>query len=175
MTGSPTRVCEVGGWSLQNPTCDAVVCDDPPTIKGGECRSDSVPSLGVVATCRCFNKSEHLIGMHTIHCTALGNWSQPLPYCKEVHCSNPEVENGYKESNFGPSYTYQDSVSFKCKEGFKMYGDSSITCSENNTWVPPPPECKTEVNCLYAYLGANSVADSSFLLGGGCIVTVVIG
>lgn len=105
----------------------------------------------------------NLIGENTIRCISndqeTGIWSGPAPLCKlslpAVQCSHVHVANGYKISGKEAPYFYNDSVIFKCDDGFTLKGSSQVRCKANNTWDPEIPVCekgKNQVEKKWRYL-----------------------
>lgn len=105
----------------------------------------------------------NLIGENTIRCISndqeTGIWSGPAPLCKlslpAVQCSHVHVANGYKISGKEAPYFYNDSVIFKCDDGFILKGSSQVRCKANNTWDPEIPVCekgKNQVEKKWRYL-----------------------
>lgn len=59
-----------------------------------------------------------------------------------VNCGVPEVPNGVMKTSYRVSYTYQDTVLFDCKSGFKLKDNRGRTsCGADSTWQPSLPEC----------------------------------
>uniref|UniRef100_UPI00398E86A5 C4b-binding protein alpha chain-like n=1 Tax=Pristiophorus japonicus TaxID=55135 RepID=UPI00398E86A5 len=142
LVGRNYRLCTVGGWDGQVPTCDPVRCPDPPSVRNGTASSPSDGGeYGTIVSYSC-DSGYSLIGNKEITCTATGKWEDP-PTCKVVQCHRPETpKNGKIVAGFGPTYTYQDSIIFKCEADFKMVGKDIIECGENSTFVPQPPTCE---------------------------------
>ena len=72
-----------------------------------------------------------------------------------VQCSHVHVANGYKISGKEAPYFYNDSVIFKCDDGFILKGSSQVRCKANNTWDPEIPVCekgKNQVEKKWRYL-----------------------
>lgn len=134
-----------------------ITCPPPPVIHNGThtwSSSEDVP-YGTVVTYMCYPGPEEgvkfkLIGEQTIHCTSdsrgRGSWSSPAPLCKlslpAVQCTDVHVENGVKLTDNKAPYFYNDSVMFKCDDGYILSGSSQIRCKANNTWDPEKPLCK---------------------------------
>ncbi|NXT71781.1 CR1L protein, partial [Chaetops frenatus] len=138
-------------WSGALPYCERIPCEPPPKIANGhyEERASYVYQSSVTYRCQEVPRGSDpfsLIGTDTIYCTSdaqsNGIWSGPPPECRVVKCEDPRVENGIKTAGFGSSYSYKNSVVFKCNQGYSMVGADVITCEENNTWVPPKPTCE---------------------------------
>ncbi|XP_066117572.1 complement receptor type 2-like isoform X1 [Saccopteryx bilineata] len=151
------RCTSEGVWAPTAPKCKEITCPPPPVIYNGThtgSSSEDVP-YGTTVTYTCNPGPEkgvqfNLIGEHTIRCTGnnqeRGIWSSPAPLCKlslpAVQCSHVHVENGYKILGKEAPYFYNDSVTFKCDDGFTLQGSSQIRCKDNNTWDPEIPVCE---------------------------------
>ncbi|XP_037740712.1 membrane cofactor protein isoform X1 [Chelonia mydas] len=157
LVGPNTSLCVIDEtrvtWNHELPFCEAIPCRPPPDIKNGRHSGDSNPeyTYGSIVTYSCNTVPRgtdpfSLIGEASIHCTSdkdqKGIWSGEPPQCKVVKCSNAEVENGRKLSGFGPSYSYQDAITFGCEAGYFMVGSRVIVCQANNLWSPPVPTCE---------------------------------
>uniref|UniRef100_A0A8C6QFX7 Complement component receptor 1-like protein n=1 Tax=Nannospalax galili TaxID=1026970 RepID=A0A8C6QFX7_NANGA len=146
-------------WFMEIRLCKEISCPPPPVIHNGRhtgSSSEDIP-YGTVVTYMCSPGPEegvqfNLIGEHTIHCTrdsqGRGSWSGPAPFCKlslpAVQCSDVHVTNGYKLFGKEAPYFYNDSVTFKCNNGYILSGSSQIRCRANNTWDPEIPVCEKE-------------------------------
>ncbi|NWI49899.1 C4BPA protein, partial [Calyptomena viridis] len=137
-------------WDRPLPICEIIPCEPPPSITNGRYTeaANYVYQVSVKYSCDRVPMGSDpfsLIGSDTIFCTSdehsNGVWSGPPPQCRVVKCENPTVKNGKKISGFGPSYSYKDSVQFKCDPGYSMEGPEVITCGENSAWSPKPT-CK---------------------------------
>ncbi|XP_067863592.1 sushi, von Willebrand factor type A, EGF and pentraxin domain-containing protein 1-like isoform X2 [Heptranchias perlo] len=150
MVGRAHRLCKADGWNGQVPTCESITCDDLPAIRNGR---TPLPldtehwEYGMIAKYSCIG-DYLLIGADKLVCTVTGKWDKDPPTCKVVRCHRPElIANGRIVAGFGPIYKYQETITFHCNEGYEMVGNSVIECSENNTFVPPPPTCRPFVRC----------------------------
>ncbi|NWW93634.1 CR2 protein, partial [Rhynochetos jubatus] len=56
-------------------------------------------------------------------------------------CPVPQIQNG-RVTVLKYRYTYKDTVSFKCHEGFTLRGHHTARCQANKTWDPPVPACE---------------------------------
>ncbi|XP_053464043.1 complement receptor type 2 isoform X2 [Nycticebus coucang] len=146
-------------WFMENRLCDEITCPPPPAIDNGMhtgSSSEDVP-YGTTVTYTCNPGPErevqfNLIGESTIRCISndeeIGTWSGLAPHCvlsiPAVQCSHVHIENGYKISGKEPPYFYNDSVTFKCNNGFTLKGSSKIRCKASNTWDPEIPVCEKE-------------------------------
>ncbi|XP_064425218.1 membrane cofactor protein isoform X2 [Latimeria chalumnae] len=155
LLGRSARACQVDGWDYQVPSCEIVTCLEPPKIVNGEANYAGDSKYGASVTYRC--SEGFLIGRNNIVCTETGDWSLPVPVCKEVKCDSPSVKNGKKTSGYGPSYVYRNSITFECDPGYKLNGSRIIVCEENSTWVPSPPTCGIELTTAVPSVTKTSV------------------
>uniref|UniRef100_G1Q6S1 Complement C3d receptor 2 n=1 Tax=Myotis lucifugus TaxID=59463 RepID=G1Q6S1_MYOLU len=107
-----------------------------------------------------------LVGEESINCTSDGVWTPTVPKCKEITCPPPPViDNG---AHTGTPYVYNDSVTFKCDDGFTLKGSSEIRCKANDTWDPEIPVC--EKGSLAPLLGGLSAGFVVLI----CLVSVTL-
>ncbi|XP_070569942.1 uncharacterized protein [Ptychodera flava] len=72
----------------------------------------------------------------TVTCQDNGTWDSTIPSCLAVQCSQPDdVENAEQEGNI---FTFNNSVIFKCNDGYDVVGDDVIICQANGTWTKLP-------------------------------------
>ncbi|XP_077013772.1 complement receptor type 2 isoform X2 [Tamandua tetradactyla] len=149
-------------WFMEIRLCKEITCPPPPVIFNGMhtgSSSEDVP-YGTTVTYTCKPGPEsgvkfNLIGESTILCLSndreQGIWSGPAPLCElslpAVQCSHAHVVNGYKIAGREAPYFYNDTVTFKCNNGFTLKGSSQIRCKANNTWEPEVPVCEKEASC----------------------------
>ncbi|XP_064029894.1 membrane cofactor protein-like isoform X2 [Pogoniulus pusillus] len=146
-------------WDRDLPFCQKIPCKPPPDIANGHHTeaAEYLYQTSVTYTCNDVPRGSDpfsLIGSATIVCTFNqdtldGVWSGPPPECKVVKCTAPRVENGFRRSGLGFSFTYNDSVVFECNPGYFMVGSNVVTCTKDSTWFPPTPTCRevTESGC----------------------------
>ena len=69
-----------------------------------------------------------------------GDWSDELPYCNVLNCTDPGVpSNGNHDAS---NFTSGSTIVFTCNDGYRLYGDASITCFRGN-WTSPLPTCNS--------------------------------
>uniref|UniRef100_UPI00398E94DF zona pellucida sperm-binding protein 3 receptor-like isoform X3 n=1 Tax=Pristiophorus japonicus TaxID=55135 RepID=UPI00398E94DF len=91
---------------------------------------------------KAFEKRYNMVGSDMRLCTHDG-WNGQVPTCKIIRCQPPKLSANIQiVAGFGPVYRYQETITYKCNEGFEMMGDNVIECNEDSTFVPPPPTCK---------------------------------
>ncbi|KAK0153134.1 CUB and sushi domain-containing protein 1 [Merluccius polli] len=77
-------------------------------------------------------------------CQSNGQWSNALPKCKIVNCTEPgHVDNSVRQVlTSGPHrYSFQTAVSYRCNPGHYLLGTSSISCQGDGTWDRSLPKC----------------------------------
>ncbi|XP_066526755.1 regulator of complement activation group 2 gene 1 isoform X3 [Hoplias malabaricus] len=79
-------------------------------------------------------------------CRAEG-WDGRDGICEVVKCEPPPgVQNGRLDEELLEVYEYHQAVTYVCEQGFTLFGESTIVCSDNGTFQPSPPRCK-KVSC----------------------------
>uniref|UniRef100_A0A8C8ZYX4 Complement C3d receptor 2 n=1 Tax=Prolemur simus TaxID=1328070 RepID=A0A8C8ZYX4_PROSS len=146
-------------WFMEIRVCNEITCPPPPVIHHGTHTGSSSEDFvyGTTVTYTCNPGPErgvqfNLIGRSTIRCISddqkRGIWSGPAPHCElslpAVQCSRVHVANGFKISGKEAPYFYNDTVTFKCKNGFTLKGSSQIRCKADNTWDPEIPVCEKD-------------------------------
>ncbi|XP_066533027.1 E-selectin-like [Hoplias malabaricus] len=137
-----------GQWNDSVPTCEAVRC---PTLKDAvnvkmSCNGDSFGSICKFSCDIGFN----LQGESEITCTESAQWSQGMPYCQIVQCSeltDPLNATMLCHHSLG-SFSYQSSCEFTCQKGYTLAESSSskIMCGAAGQWNDSQPSCEA-VRC----------------------------
>ncbi|KFQ31403.1 E-selectin, partial [Merops nubicus] len=170
LTGPATLQCgSSGAWDRQQPVrCEAVTWPE-----GGFVTCDHSPA-DLTYRSRCdFGCSEgHVLdGPTSIECTAQGQWSEPVPKCKVVHCeplSSPE--KGSMDCSHGAgNFTYNTACHFSCLEGWRLNGSHVLECSHSGNWSASLPTCEASEQSSYISVGiaatsASLLSTASFLL-----------
>ncbi|XP_040279980.1 sushi, von Willebrand factor type A, EGF and pentraxin domain-containing protein 1-like isoform X2 [Bufo bufo] len=139
-----------GRWNNNTPECRGI-CNAPPDLPYAQVPF-SYPNTKtffagttVQYTCKPGYYRDHSFS-NSITCLGNFTWSKISEFCKIRTCSTPEnVKNGW----YGPErekYTYNDTVTYECFEGFELVGQSSITCLENGRWNYNTPVCR-RISC----------------------------
>ncbi|XP_036438467.1 sushi, von Willebrand factor type A, EGF and pentraxin domain-containing protein 1-like [Colossoma macropomum] len=151
LTGSSSSklVCEASGhWNDSQPTCEAVQCPTLGHPANGRinCSGDRYGS-SCIFSC---NDGFHLQGAPEINCTKSAQWSEEIPYCEVVQCSDlteplhSSMQCDHPLGHFG----YQSSCEFTCEEGYTLTGSSSskLVCEASGHWNDSQPTCEA-VQC----------------------------
>ncbi|EPY72744.1 hypothetical protein CB1_090937001 [Camelus ferus] len=128
MKGSKEIRCDAQGtWEPSVPVCEKD-CQAPPRILHGQ------------------TKDRHMI--HFGPGTSIRYSCDPgYVLAGEESCSHVHIANGYKIFGKEAPYFYNDTVTFKCDNGFTLNGRSQVRCKANNTWDPELPVCEKEAPC----------------------------
>ncbi|CAL4133700.1 unnamed protein product [Meganyctiphanes norvegica] len=78
-------------------------------------------------------------------CTEVG-WSIAAPRCDPVRCPIPiPIQHGSVKGS-EDRYDYGTTITYECKDGYDLIGESTRTCTENKTYSGEAPFCKIK-NC----------------------------
>ncbi|XP_019855453.1 PREDICTED: membrane cofactor protein-like [Amphimedon queenslandica] len=90
---------------------------------------------GIEYTCQ---TGFQLVGVSSQTCLSSGDWSDELPYCNVLNCTDPGVpSNGNRNGN---SFLNGSELFFECDDSYTLEGPESITCYRG-TWSYPVPQC----------------------------------
>uniref|UniRef100_X2BCX6 Sushi domain-containing protein n=1 Tax=Capitella teleta TaxID=283909 RepID=X2BCX6_CAPTE len=78
--------------------------------------------------------------MSTRVCQSNGRWAESLPTCEIKTCRDPGVPA--HGSVLGSSFQFRKSLVFSCQTGYKLCGQSTLTCGANSRWNYPRPTCQ---------------------------------
>ncbi|XP_064354066.1 complement receptor type 1 isoform X2 [Dromaius novaehollandiae] len=140
----PTVTClKNQTWSEALEFCKRKQCKYPEVPKNGRVviLTDLLFGSAVNHTCE---EGHELVGQSQRRCEIFGilvAWSGAPPVCQKVVCPVPKIQNG-RISIRKNRYTYEDTVSFKCHEGFTLRGHHTVQCRADRTWDPPVPVCE---------------------------------
>ncbi|TWW57114.1 Membrane cofactor protein [Takifugu flavidus] len=120
------------------------ICGSPGQVDNGEIEYHPGNEFGdkLVVTC---NLGFRLVGKRELTCGDQG-WLGRLPVCEVVTCDLPAgIPNGL----FSPVkdvYNYREVVQYSCTGDLILSGSKSVTCSEDGTFTPGPPQCTGKVS-----------------------------
>uniref|UniRef100_A0A8C7PZ62 Selectin E n=1 Tax=Oncorhynchus mykiss TaxID=8022 RepID=A0A8C7PZ62_ONCMY len=144
-SSSTTLQCGASGqWNDSQPQCIAVSC---PTLQQPQ---DGAISCGEDFTygssCN-FSCSEGYIlkGAITLTCTSAAEWSEEIPHCEVVLCSELYEPGKGSMACSHPlgSFSYLSTCTFTCEEGYERLASSSTTlqCGASGQWNDSQPQC----------------------------------
>ncbi|XP_053943634.1 complement receptor type 2 isoform X3 [Cuculus canorus] len=132
-------------WSEALAFCQRKRCKHPERPKNGRVVVLTDLHFGSTVNHTC-DEGHRLVGQPYRRCELFGAdvaWSGVLPICQKVMCPAPQIQNG-RISVLKYRYTYKDTVSFKCHEGFTLRGHRTTWCQADKTWDPPIPTCEQD-------------------------------
>ncbi|XP_019903180.2 CUB and sushi domain-containing protein 1 isoform X3 [Esox lucius] len=143
LIGTSVRICQQDHrWSGQAPVCVSITCGHPGNPANGRTNGSEF-NLNDVVNFTC-STGYLLHGASVAQCRMNGQWSNPLPVCRVVNCTDPGfVENAVRQpqQSFPESFGYRTSVIYHCKRAFYLLGSSLLTCQSNGLWDRSLPKC----------------------------------
>ncbi|KAK2825060.1 hypothetical protein Q7C36_018987 [Tachysurus vachellii] len=126
-------------WTKLELNCTKKSCGALPDFPNGKYTYPDGILFGATAIAQC-NTGFSLLGENTRNCRENG-WDGRDPVCEAVKCEPPpSIQNG----TFDPLddfYNYGQAVTYSCIRDYNLIGESTIVCSANGTFHPPPPRC----------------------------------
>ncbi|XP_042878589.1 sushi, von Willebrand factor type A, EGF and pentraxin domain-containing protein 1-like isoform X2 [Penaeus japonicus] len=77
-------------------------------------------------------------------CGEDGKWSSTPPRCRRIFCGIPTLPD-YANIK-GDDFLYGANVTYSCREGYELKGESVLTCDANGKWSSEAPSCQP-VSC----------------------------
>uniref|UniRef100_A0A8C7F586 CUB and Sushi multiple domains 2 n=1 Tax=Oncorhynchus kisutch TaxID=8019 RepID=A0A8C7F586_ONCKI len=143
LIGVSVRICEQDHrWSGRTPVCVPITCGHPGNPSFGFTQGTQF-NLNDIVHFAC-NTGYVLQGAVKSHCQSNGQWSNTLPKCKIVNCTEPgHVEDSVRQvTSEGPGrYSFQTAVSYRCNPGYYLLGTSTLSCQGDGTWDRTLPKC----------------------------------
>ena len=149
-----SRTCQpTGEWSGDGENfCQPVSCLDQinlpanSTFESGQKPTDPRSGTKIVFACKeGFVKAG---GGEQAQCGLNGKWQWPVGKlsCQPLTCTDPRTDLrldgstaiGEKKKVFAIS----SQISFSCKRGFRLVGQTSATCKADGNWSSPAPSCE---------------------------------
>uniref|UniRef100_A0A669BYM5 Selectin E n=1 Tax=Oreochromis niloticus TaxID=8128 RepID=A0A669BYM5_ORENI len=146
---TPLRCTASGKWSENPPTCELIQCEkmSEPTHGSMKC-SDPLGSFSYQSTCT-FTCDEGYVlsGSPSLQCESSGNWNASQPF--SVQCpALQNLKNGFVScgEDADMRFSYKNTCSFSCDQGYHLVGASSVTCTSGGTWNQQIPHCEGKRN-----------------------------
>ncbi|XP_053397249.1 uncharacterized protein LOC123551743 isoform X2 [Mercenaria mercenaria] len=141
LTGNPSIVCQANGSWSDRPVCNIVDCGKPTFNEGIIANTSEGTNFNMTIMLDCV-EGFTLIGNAYVICKADGNWTTQ-PNCVINNCSDPTPESGNVNST--NNFEYGSVIEVTCIPGYKILGNSPITCLANSTWSDTP-RCE-QIDC----------------------------
>uniref|UniRef100_A0A8C3NG23 Sushi, von Willebrand factor type A, EGF and pentraxin domain-containing protein 1 n=1 Tax=Geospiza parvula TaxID=87175 RepID=A0A8C3NG23_GEOPR len=134
LTGAMKLTCmESGEWSHPTPYCEGC----PEDISNGKYTLSGTAYLSSVSyTC---DNGYSLQGPSVLVCASSGSWNSTPPACNIVSCGPPPA---IKDAVIkGDNFTFGNTVSYTCKEGYTLVGPETIECLASGKWSVSHQQC----------------------------------
>ncbi|XP_077882007.1 CUB and sushi domain-containing protein 2 isoform X5 [Ictidomys tridecemlineatus] len=143
LIGMSVRICQQDHhWSGKTPFCVPITCGHPGNPINGLTHGSQF-NLNDVVKFVC-NPGYVAEGASRSQCLASGQWSDMLPTCRIINCTDPgHQENSIRQVHAsGPHrFSFGTSVSYQCNHGFYLLGSPVLSCQGDGTWDRPRPQC----------------------------------
>ncbi|XP_071884742.1 complement receptor type 1 [Anas platyrhynchos] len=143
---SATIVClENQTWSAALEFCKGMQCENPEDPENGRAvvLTDLLLGSKVNYTCE---KGYTLLGHSQRTCEISGtrvSWSGAAPVCQQVRCpSPPGIANGQHSGQPSDTFLVGSVVQYRCKDGYSLVENASLSCTAEGTWSRPLPRCE---------------------------------
>ncbi|KAK3518959.1 hypothetical protein QTP70_016214 [Hemibagrus guttatus] len=138
-SASTTITCVGTEWTTLGLNCTKKTCGSLPDFPNGKYTYPDGILFGATAIAQC-NPGYSLVGLKTRNCRDNG-WDGRDPVCEVVKCEPPpSIQNGTFEP-VDDVYNYDQVVTYSCTGDYTLIGESTVVCSVNGTFHPPPPQC----------------------------------
>ncbi|KAJ7417533.1 hypothetical protein WISP_63915 [Willisornis vidua] len=127
---------------------EPVKCHNPGNPEHGLLYGDT-HSVGSEVMFSC-EEGFQLTGVTNLTCLESGEWSHPIPYCEGNWNSTPPACNivscgsppAIKDAVVnGDNFTFGNTVSYRCKEGYTLVGPATIECLASGKWSVSHQQC----------------------------------
>ncbi|XP_060061806.1 CUB and sushi domain-containing protein 2 isoform X4 [Erinaceus europaeus] len=143
LIGMSVRICQQDHlWSGKTPFCVPITCGHPGNPINGLTQGNQF-NLNDVVKFIC-NPGYVAEGAARSQCLANGQWSDMLPTCKIINCTDPgHQENSIRQvhANGPHRFSFGTTVSYQCNHGFYLLGTPVLSCQGDGTWDRPHPQC----------------------------------
>ncbi|XP_071821516.1 protein lev-9-like isoform X3 [Apostichopus japonicus] len=136
--GESVLTCQSNGtWSADVPVCTSDACRNPPEIENASHDDKQSYANGERLFYSC-NAGYEPVSSSYLQCVD-GNWSEADIRCTAKTCGQPgDINNG---GIIEEVYTFPNSVTYVCNEGFTLNGRTTRTCQANQHWSGIAPSC----------------------------------
>uniref|UniRef100_A0A8B9T5N8 Sushi domain-containing protein n=1 Tax=Anas platyrhynchos TaxID=8839 RepID=A0A8B9T5N8_ANAPL len=87
------------------------------------------------------------------------SWSGAAPICQQVRCpSPPGIANGQHSGQPSDTFLVGSVVQYRCKDGYSLVENASLSCTAEGTWSRPLPRCEV-VTCMSPSIQDGEVAE----------------
>ncbi|XP_060793447.1 complement factor H-like isoform X2 [Neoarius graeffei] len=155
--GSGSLTCGEDGWKAPLPQCVEMTCDAPNINNAFIVGRKSSYSYNMSIQYKC-NKGYRMEGSGRLTCEENG-WNLPSPKCNIVTCLKPPVITNGLLNPPKDIYEYGETVTYSCRKGFTLDGDSTVSCTDDGNFQPSP-------QCLETFCSEPQI-ENGFIFEGG--------
>ncbi|KAK9956629.1 hypothetical protein ABG768_014348 [Culter alburnus] len=136
-----------GNWSHIPPVCHAIQCPPFSNAPSFGSMSCTHPLSNNSYNSSCEFKCEEgfvLKGADSTLCDHTGHWTHSTPTCAAVACDPLVVPAQSHLTCADPlgKFSFRSSCNATCEEGYRLRGESTLTCLSDGNWSAPTPECE---------------------------------
>ncbi|XP_030277620.1 zona pellucida sperm-binding protein 3 receptor-like isoform X1 [Sparus aurata] len=154
LVGNSRITCGAQGWMGRLPRCEVAKCDEAPQVTDATFTPYKDPyDYGDVVQYSCRNGLT-LNGSASIECSDDGTFKPAPPICTRVQCEDLDIPNLDWISGSRPPHGYKAILTYRCRTGYRMVGQPTLTCDINSKWSPGLPRCEM-VTCNPPHLVVN--------------------
>uniref|UniRef100_A0A7N4NRF0 CUB and Sushi multiple domains 2 n=1 Tax=Sarcophilus harrisii TaxID=9305 RepID=A0A7N4NRF0_SARHA len=143
LIGMSVRICQQDHrWSGKTPFCVPITCGHPGNPANGNTQGSQF-NLNDMVKFVC-NEGYVAEGPSGAQCLANGQWSNALPVCRIINCTDPgHQENSIRhiQSSGSHRFSFGTTVSYQCNHGYYLLGTHVLTCQGDGTWDRSLPQC----------------------------------
>uniref|UniRef100_A0A8B9T508 Sushi domain-containing protein n=1 Tax=Anas platyrhynchos TaxID=8839 RepID=A0A8B9T508_ANAPL len=82
-------------------------------------------------------------GHSVVQCQLNSTWEPPVPACERGKCpSPPGIANGQHSGQPSDTFLVGSVVQYRCKDGYSLVENASLSCTAEGTWSRPLPRCE---------------------------------
>ncbi|KAL1251230.1 hypothetical protein QQF64_019026 [Cirrhinus molitorella] len=155
--GQKEITCQSNGeWSSPFPKCVEATCSHQWNTTLEDLNIEGLPETGGPIkpghkiTFSCIGEGLKINGQREITCQSDGQWSSPFPKCEEAKCVADLTANmrldGHMQSKVSVRPGHMLTLSCVGR-GFRLKGQSKITCLPNGEWSSLFPKCEVSEKC----------------------------
>lgn len=122
------------------PSCVGLLCGPTPRIANANNDAGRDVTAGGSVSVQC-DTGYVLRGPARLRCSEDGIWDTPTSRCVAVQCNAPILPSNSRLSVGQSTFTFGNTVTLVCDDGFYPVGNNQITCTASGSWSASFPTC----------------------------------